>query len=140
MDDLVQWLRAQLNEDERIAKAATPGPWWVDSSIHTESINAGDGTSVIGGARWGDEASVFESDEDAAHIAAHDPARVLREIDAKRGIVDRYEFACREAAQPGIAEEERETRIQAAAAFQSSVCLLAVPYDGRPGYLESWRP
>jgi hypothetical protein len=25
--DLVQWLTAQLDEDERIAKAATPGPW-----------------------------------------------------------------------------------------------------------------
>lgn len=27
MDDLVRWLGAQLDEDERIARAATPGPW-----------------------------------------------------------------------------------------------------------------
>jgi hypothetical protein len=27
MDELVVWLRAQLDEDERITRAATPGPW-----------------------------------------------------------------------------------------------------------------
>ena len=44
MDDLVHWLGAQLDEDERIARAATEGPWSVDSESYAESINAADGT------------------------------------------------------------------------------------------------
>jgi hypothetical protein len=32
IDELVGWLRLQLDEDERVARAATSGPWW-DSPV-----------------------------------------------------------------------------------------------------------
>lgn len=88
MDELVQFLRARLDEDERIAKAATPGPWLVNDESFIETIYARDGhTAVVAGGRWGGEAPVFESDEDATHIARHDPARVLAEVEAKRRLL-----------------------------------------------------
>ncbi|MGW2940001.1 DUF6221 family protein [Streptomyces sp. NPDC001156] len=55
MDDLIQWLRVQLDEDVRIARAATEGPW----SVNDESIITADGTEVVPGGRSGGEASVF---------------------------------------------------------------------------------
>jgi uncharacterized protein DUF6221 len=138
MADLVQWLGAQLDADERIARAATAGPWLVDCETHAEAIIAGDGTSVIAGGRWGGEASVFGSTEDAIHIAAHDPARVLREVEAKRRIVEQH----RPVGYGGVCLSLCHTR--APGQPQTWPCLtlrlLALPYADRDGYQESWRP
>ena len=131
MDDLIAFLCAQLDEDERIARAATQGPWLVDCETHAEAIIAGDGTSVIAGGRWGDEASAFESTEDALHIAAHDPARVLREVEAKREVVRLAERA----------HDYHETFLNGfAAAMEQALRLFALAYADRPGYREEWRP
>lgn len=86
--ELVDFLRARLDEDEAAAKAATPGPWSVNDESYAETIYAPDGTAVVGGGRWGGEASVFESTDDAIHIARHDPARVLAEVESKRRTLD----------------------------------------------------
>jgi hypothetical protein len=46
-------------------------------------------TAVVSG--WGHDAcGTSASDEDRAHIARHDPARVLAECEAKRRIVERH--------------------------------------------------
>ncbi|MFI1371321.1 DUF6221 family protein [Streptomyces longwoodensis] len=147
MDELVVWLRAQLDEDERIARAATPGPWeWTRGDGSPWNPTADGWLDYTGEYLAGDQdrATMFgpgmTPHADAVHIAWHDPARVLREIDAKRGIVDRYEFACGEAADPAISEEARETRVQVAGVLQSCVLLLAAAYADRPGYREEWRP
>jgi hypothetical protein len=57
MSDLAAFLAARLDEREAAARAATPGPW-----------------GFAGGA-------------DATHVAAHDPAWVLRDVAAKRAIL-----------------------------------------------------
>jgi hypothetical protein len=150
VDDLIAFLRAQLDEDERIARAATPGPWRQhDTHLgqygHTATVLSGEGNDTelrawlpsMSQESWDETRNVWN---DAVHITQHDPARVLREIDAKRGTIDRYEFACNEAARLDIDEEERESRVRVAAAFESCVLCLAVVYADRPGYLESWRP
>jgi hypothetical protein len=62
VSDLVAFLNARLDEDEAAARAAAGAPWLPD--IGTDAV--------------------------AEHIARHDPARVLREIAAKRAIVDFY--------------------------------------------------
>lgn len=127
MDDLVEFLRARLDEDEQIARAATQGDWvWSREFVAPPGYHH----RTVGPLEPGD----------AAFIVAHQPKRVLREIDAKRGIVARYEFACKEAAQPGISEEERETRVQVGGALQSCVLCLAAPYSDHPDYREEWRP
>lgn len=88
MKDLVSRLLAAIEKTERLAQAATPGPWHVDDERYAEAIYGGETACVIGGGRWGGEASVFDSTEDALHIAHNDPAAVLRRCKADREIVD----------------------------------------------------
>jgi hypothetical protein len=82
--DIVAFIRARLDEDERIARAATAGPWEVNSADYpeSESICAPDGTAVV---------AAFDSHHEAFHIARHDPARVLREVAARRRTLGRHE-------------------------------------------------
>lgn len=127
MDDLVVWLQVQL-----IADAQRVIAWHdLECDIHTH-LDAGLPAAVA--------ASRMLAEVPGAVCDCGMPARVLREIEAKRGIVARYEFACSEAAALNIGEEERETRVQVAGALQSGVLCLAMVYADRPGYREEWRP
>ncbi|MGV9803908.1 DUF6221 family protein, partial [Mycobacterium sp. NPDC003449] len=81
MDELVRWLAAQLDEDERIARAAGGDVWRrQDDSSDTVAIYDSKGEPVVYDEGW-------PTEEQQAHIVRHDPARVLREIDAKRRIL-----------------------------------------------------
>jgi hypothetical protein len=128
VDDLVQWLRAQLDED-----AARAAQWHnLECEIHTH-LDRGLLAAVA--------ASQMLQDVPGAVCDCGGPARVLHEIAAKRAVVDRYEFACREASRVDLAEDERETWIRVGGALQSVVIQLAAPYAGRPGYkAEEWTP
>jgi hypothetical protein len=139
MDDLVTWLRAQLDDDERVALAATAGPWRHDATKHwrkpgttwfEESVFAGpagaDATCVAGTG----EADDPQSMADARHIARWDPARVLAEVEAKRRIVD-WLVDCADKALHGD-----WWNLEVDDAFKA----IALPYAARPGYREEWRP
>lgn len=104
MDDLLTRLRAKLDEVERIARAATVGPWRVDDETYAEVIYGDDDTSVVAGGRWGGEASVFDSTADALHIAAQNPAVTLRMVAAHRKILDEHERICAEYNDPARTE------------------------------------
>jgi hypothetical protein len=72
------------------------------------------------------------------HIARHDPARVLREVDSKRRIVEQYE-----AMQAGV-EAAAGTILAGAAkvrlgAYKFALKCLALPYADHPDYDEKWR-
>lgn len=90
MDDLVEFLRARLEEDEIAAKAAAwiPGKDWKADVQGPGRERDGvlwdqDGTMVIA---W------FDDHLDCARLPAlFDPRRVLREVEAKRGAVDMHE-------------------------------------------------
>jgi uncharacterized protein DUF6221 len=121
--DLLQWLRAQLDEDERIARGADPGPWGSSSlGRHDQAaIRTGAPTSLI----------QFDGSRAAAnglHVARHDPARVLREIDAKRRMLDECERAVDYDSRGMLSMAEDFLR------------LLAIPFADRPGFREEWRP
>lgn len=160
MDDLIAFLsfvNARLDEDEQTASAATDGPWLVDSQQYAEVISASDGTTVVGGGRWGGEASVFESTEDAMHIARHDPARVLTEVDAKRQIIELHQpitdptppfkntegFLCSicTAAGGAMYDQQRGILFTDLTVFPCrTLRLLALPYTDHPDYRDEWRP
>jgi hypothetical protein len=142
MDDLVVWLRQQLDEDERGAQAVQEagGPWY---SVHILEVN------------W------HIGRVDAEHIALHDPARVLREVEAKRLILDVLEEQQRRVEQnnqkyveamrsprggpaddllPGI-KTHGWTLGGRVEALEEVIKLLALPYSERPGYREEeWKP
>lgn len=122
-DDLVAWLRAQLDEDERVAKDATSGPWSAVESYPDAWVINGPTYNIASEGRDGDISS-----GDSTHIARHDPARVLAEVAAKRRIIDEHLPI-----DPCDAHD---------AALRSIPCetlrLLASVYAGRPGWREEW--
>ncbi|MGW4042985.1 DUF6221 family protein [Streptomyces sp. NPDC004721] len=149
MDDLAEWLRAQLDEDERIARATHPVflAWEYDHCVR-EIRDLGNGneiTSVIL-PRYGE------------YMAEWDPERALREIEAKRQLVDDFLsekhdvvedcwYTCAAASEErdggetcddgrrgGPCDCGRDARVE------RRLCLLALPYVDRPGYKESWPP
>ncbi|MDI5965696.1 DUF6221 family protein [Streptantibioticus silvisoli] len=99
---LAAWIGEQYDEDKRIARAATPGPWWhnpgkqwldpeaferYDLTKGEEFVGYGGPHPFTGAVASTGPASNPQGMADAAHIAAHDPARILRAIEAKRALV-----------------------------------------------------
>jgi hypothetical protein len=146
VDDLVQWLGQQLDEDERTARAARPRPGdetsgeWVayphrptsptddpSRDVHLVGCQEPDEREwVVAETGQADRASVV-----AEFIAEHDPARVLREIDAKR---DLLRFA------EGVHDHHDTFTTGVAARLEKTLRLFALPYADRSGYRDDWRP
>jgi hypothetical protein len=87
MVTLVEFLRARLDEDARLASAATTGPWrWVDPGRRKVrlALVGQDETVVLLIA----QSDAHPSVHDAEHITRHDPARVLADVAAKRAILE----------------------------------------------------
>lgn len=135
MTGLVEWLTAQLDADEALARAATPGPW---RRTHLEwprntSISGGDGRRVVVSCVG------FPSAADADHILANDPAAVLRTVAAHREILDDLIEIDR------FKDDERSDEVTRAAYLQCSLVLrhavrrLAAIYESRPGYSKEWK-
>lgn len=138
MDDLVRWLGVQLDEDQRIAEAARgqgEGRWHHETSYPNGYVYDGGVQPVVY-----DEST--PSPEEAEHIAAHDPARVLREIDAKRRIMECHEawVASNGDTICGRCGREHIDGRPGGHFPCQTLRLLALPYADRPGYVEEWRP
>ncbi|MFE3429840.1 DUF6221 family protein [Streptomyces sp. NPDC059171] len=74
-DALVAFLKARLDEDEQVAQAATQGEWvWSREFVTPPGYHH----RTIGPLEPGD----------SAHIVRHDPARTLREVEAKRLLLE----------------------------------------------------
>ena len=146
--DLVQWIREQLGIDAARAMGAAEedGPSWrYDGRV---VVTRRDGDLVAVGSQD------FMELERGKHIAAHDPARGLREVEAKREIVARY-VAAAQATEDLKALRERlqaqrrdvlmtdldlESAVHKRDELREVVRLLALPYADRDGYQEAWRP
>jgi hypothetical protein len=78
----------------------------------------------------------WRKEENAEHIVRWDPARVLREVEAKRRILDEYAAVKRllELTDEN-ADDRKELRYRAFV-----VRLLAAPFSDRPGYRQEWAP
>lgn len=138
---LTAFVKARLDEDEQVARAATPGPWsynpgkvWLDGEAF-ESFDHSKGEEFVGyggpSPFRGCVAATGPADHpqsmaDAAFIARYDPARALAEVESKRLI---------------LREHDEEP---------CSVCIddingcptrraFALPYAGHPDYDPAWR-
>lgn len=135
MDDLIAFLRARLDDDEQTAKAATwdedmSARWQAGSSSYDKRRSS---------PRWyvmdayddgviGDVDPQGNDDEGVArHIACHDPARVLAEVDAKRRRLELLADAIRR----GHDDYDIATEL---------LPLEALPYANHPDYKDTWRP
>ena len=124
MTDLIVFLLAQLALDEAAAKAAHlrfPGPW--------DQAEAAGSTLPAAVSLYdaGDESiGVIRGSYVARHIARHDPARVLRDVEADRKLIAAYEDVT-EFSDPWIG-------------LDLAVRIRAERFSGHPDYREEWRP
>jgi hypothetical protein len=125
--DLAGFLLARIAEDEAVALEAGGEDW-----------EQADGRKV----RWlrnGGNAHGWVAFVDlptaTAHIARHDPARVLAECEAKRRIVEYAEMLNGQAAHQG-----GEVAGYHATGLGIAIRLLAEPYATHPDYRAEWRP
>ncbi|MDQ1621115.1 MAG: hypothetical protein QOE19_3684 [Actinomycetota bacterium] len=125
---ILEFLDARLAEDALTATAAIEqSPEW---HAYYDYRDVKDATGVY----------VIEADrahptlEQAAHIARHDPARVLRDVETKRQMVARYRADLED---PNAAADLKSANLER----WLYICrLLAAVYAGHPDYREDWRP
>lgn len=121
-EDIVKFVRARLDDDEAAARAAARpggGAWARTSS----GVYVADSNSPVAVGPWDGELV-----DEGPHIARHDPARVLREVEAKREIL--------EMAWHRLGDDDH-------GADPASLALpefLALAYSDHPDYREQWRP
>lgn len=155
MSELLAFIRARLDEDEQAALAAAQksNRAWRYTVIEGEpdgySLDLSDERVLI--VDWTDEDELLPSE--AAHIARHDPARVLREVEAKRKIIDEHfgflhpsgnpDRACRRCSDrrtddDPLVHDDRWLTLEPAPC--PTLRLLALPYADSPDYREEWKP
>lgn len=117
MVDLVEFLHARLDEDERLAQAGrVEGDLFIDFKP-TNGDEEGPGEAAL-----------------LAHIGNWDPIRVLAEVKVKRRIISRCESL--------LDERTASSELDWAADFLAHDVLrdLAAPHASHPDYSPSWAP
>ena len=154
MKTLIEFLEARLAEDEAAARATLidvdgSGDWRADERpvaltvdlYRVRDINA---RPVVEGIRSLDD----EDDPDniteyvngaavAQHVARHDPARVLREVAAKRAVIRQYEDVREQARHPVSAENRMRARV-AEGELLEVLQHIAVIYSNHTDHDPNW--
>lgn len=128
---LAGWLRQQLDEDEKLARAA------IDHGAYAAWANPA--TCIVEAASGDLDGLVQAPRYVAVHIAEHDPERTLRAVEHRRHIIDMYDSAERRATHPPNADARAAARSELFA-LSAVLHLLAAEYQHRPGYRQEWRP
>ena len=122
--DIVEFLRARLDEDEAVAREA--------QEMRRQAYGVDEG-------EWSPPLKAWDDHPSGVVIA--EPARVLREVEAKRRIVDRAEEAGREFDRQCAAGIHSAAAREATAAWvpiQNAVADLASAYADHPDYDPEW--
>ncbi|SFY52079.1 DUF6221 family protein [Streptomyces sp. F-1] len=137
MDELVEFLRARLDEDERVAQAA--GGAWVDgpAANWVTAVPVGESSGPV------HRVALAITGGERDHIVRHDPARVLAEVDAKRRLLAEHELV--PAGQGGelgcdICVATPSWGPEVVSGPCTTLRLLALPFADHPDYREAWRP
>lgn len=140
--DLIAFLQARLDEDEQAARAAM---WDELSAAWTaRPPRAAYERYVV--VDYCDDGVVAVSPENAdtdgvgQHIARHDPARVLAEVEAKRKAVRFYEQAAHSLSLSAPGAMPHDLMTGAANTARVMLQALATPYADHPDYRNEWRP
>lgn len=157
-DDLVQFLRARLDEDEAAARlAAEPESWmqlnrqprpnwyvqlWADPDVAAVVADPESSAYPVVATPTGMEAN--DAEARTAHIVRHDPARVLAEVDAKRRLLTvhqrdtSYSFSGCITCDAG----DNSCGCMGGSAYDypcETLRVLALPYADHPDYREEWK-
>lgn len=136
MTDFAAFLLARIAEDQAAATEAAHGEsgrWATGGDASTRAVEDADAYPVIY-----DEGS--PSYAQAAHIARHDPARVLADCEAKRQVIESYRHhAGRYAEEQYLGGVHTSLRNIRDSLFWVML-RLAVTYGGHADYRDEWRP
>ncbi|MEU8040894.1 DUF6221 family protein [Streptosporangium sp. NPDC049078] len=131
MNELVEFIRARIEEDEMVAVAATRGPWtWTAPRGYPQQVS--NSRAVLIAETYTNPA--FPA-YDIEHIVRHDPNRVFREVAAKRKLLD--DLFPDIQGMDGMIEGEWGHHNPAADRLLE---VLALPYADHDDYREEWRP
>ncbi|MFJ5888094.1 DUF6221 family protein [Streptomyces californicus] len=161
MDDLVQFLHARLDEDTTAAQTAASkagGGTWAAGTEHgkpwVSGLPAPGGYVVPLLIEFG-----YGNPDDyerAVHIARHDPARALREVEAKRRLLNDHPIQRETYPRPASGDKEVggphfpfgcatcHAEPDTGEVHGFGYCLtwkaLTLPYADHPDYRDTWRP
>lgn len=126
---ITEFINARLDEDAAAARES-----WYDGQRWL--------TEEEGVYRWPDDELVHMADRkaDARHIARHDPARVLRDIEADRALIAAY-TAAREAVPPvdDWYEVADGVKVGLADGLESALKIRAERFSDHPDYRQEWK-
>lgn len=141
---IVEFLLARIAEDEAVARAAIGTAAFSEQTGRWKAVEVPDdygarpyvmAVSASGACtQVANMEAAWERDERTAHIARHDPARVLAECEAKTRIVDGWSEAKEYAEDGDLSGKIAET------AYYDALRSLALPHADHPDYRPEWRP
>jgi predicted Zn-ribbon and HTH transcriptional regulator len=146
VSDLIAFIERRLDEDERLARdalhpdAVSPGEWVTEQHGTHSEPNRCHIAEDRRGHYWSVAFEVFIPN--AEHMARHDPARVLREVEAKRRVLARhheeshvYGQICRGCGFEGDNEDPRNFIDEC-----EELRDLASVWSDHPDYRTEWSP
>lgn len=119
MSDLVEFLKARFNEDEQTARKVTAMTWSLLRDPGGVRIEDENGSPIAS-----DAYDAPLTADELEHIARHDPARVLREVEAKRRMLPHL-----------IVDGHTLDHCDRCMVLR----LLALPYADHPDHREEWK-
>lgn len=136
---IVEFLEARLAEDEAVARACADadheGPELRVRIVRGEGMYVFGPHEIAPSGRFG-----YEEDARTRHFERHDPARILREIAAKRAILAQEEAARSqfEHVKTSTTYPAIEVLIGQVAALATVIRHLASAYSDHPDYQQEW--
>ncbi|WP_406461155.1 DUF6221 family protein [Streptomyces sp. NBC_01622] len=127
-NDLVAFLKARLDEDADLARRCDRAGFSPAWTAHGAAVDFGRG-----------DLSSFHT-AIARHVALYDPARVLREVEAKQRVLNRYTLS------PADGDPERPWDDRDDCQFDGDLWPcddlldLALPYQEHPDFPERYKP
>jgi hypothetical protein len=152
--ELREFIEQRITEDERAAciDGPSPRPWVAVTDADSGPCVR---TGVDQEPEWQREVNhqVWHCDDEAdgcpeqarmwiseaEHMARHDPARVLRDVEAKRRLLAQYQAVCDEVRSPKSAEHRMNARARQFA-LDEVLVTLALPFSDHTDYNPSWSP
>lgn len=143
IEEMAAFLAARTDEDEALASRATPGPWT------SRSLGRHDMSAVVAvGKSWrpGDfpdgtaiaDTGSSRGAADAAHMSRHDPARALRQVQATRRLLRRYELALAAQNPPSVLGYIRAVGWGYIEAHEEAIRDAVAVYAEHPEYRPEW--
>ena len=149
---LADFLRARLDEDDSVAREASyPHPKWIvrkpwndprdpnRPQVSTEMVYRPDGSGTSTGIALTPPHQVYDGHKIVPHIARHDPARVLADVEAKRRIVDLHDRA-HECSGLDHTGDIDNCRWYMQGEWCTTLRLTGLPFADHPDYRDEWRP